>query len=103
LIITEPTLSGFSDMKRVISAVESFKIPIAVCINKWDLNKDVSEKIENYCRENGIPVVGKIDFDETVVKALRELKSLSEYPESRVYNQILEMWRNIENILKERG
>ncbi|MGB9808889.1 MAG: ATP-binding protein, partial [Caldanaerobacter sp.] len=99
LIVTEPTLSGFSDMKRVISTVESFKIPIAVCINKWDLNKKVSDEIENYCKESGIPVVGKINFDETVVKALRDFKTLKEYPESPVYNQILDMWKNIENIL----
>lgn len=103
LIVTEPTLSGFADMKRVMSAIETFKVPVTVCINKWDLNKEVSEEIENYCEQNGIPVVGRINFDETVVKALKNLKSLKDYPESVAYRQILDMWENIKRILEERA
>ncbi|AIS52903.1 cobyrinic acid ac-diamide synthase [Thermoanaerobacter kivui] len=102
LIVTEPTLSGFADMKRVLSAIEGFKISSVVCINKWDLNKEVSQQIEKYCEENNIEVVGKINFDETVVKALKNLQSLSEYPDSIVYRQIYEMWLKIKKILDER-
>lgn len=102
LIVTEPTLSGFADMKRVISTIDAFKVPVTVCINKWDLNREVSKEIEDYCEQNGIPVVGKINFDETVVKALKNLKSLKDYPESIAYKQILDMWKNIEKILEER-
>ncbi|ERM93116.1 (4Fe-4S)-binding protein [Caldanaerobacter subterraneus subsp. yonseiensis KB-1] len=102
LIVTEPTLSGFTDMKRVMSAIEGFKVPITVCINKWDLNEEVSNEIEKYCEENNIPVVSKINFDETVVKALKNLKSLSEYPDSLAYSQILEMWEKVKKILEEK-
>lgn len=102
LIVTEPTMSGFEDMKRVFKAVSSFKIPSFICINKWDLNKEVSEEIENYCEENGISVVGKIDFDETVIKALKNLKNLSEYSDSTVYNQILNMWTKTKKYFDER-
>lgn len=101
LIVTEPTLSGFADMKRVLSAIESFKVPSVVCVNKWDLNKEVSQQIEKYCEENKIVVVGKIDFDETVVKALKNLQSLSSYPDSTAYQQIYKMWLRIKEILDE--
>ncbi|QSZ26986.1 ATP-binding protein [Aceticella autotrophica] len=101
LIVTEPTMSGFEDMKRVLSVVEKFKIPSFVCINKWDLNEEVTEKIQNYCRENNITVVGKIDFDEAVVESLKRLKNLSEYKESTAYNQIIDIWNKIENYLKK--
>ncbi|SNX55212.1 ATP-binding protein [Thermoanaerobacterium sp. RBIITD] len=102
LIVAEPTMSGFEDMKRVLKAISSFKIPSFICINKWDLNKEISREIESYCEENGIFVVGKIDFDETVIKALKSLKNLFEYSDSAVYNQILNMWTKIEKYLNER-
>jgi len=72
-----------------------------VCVNKWDLNKEVSQQIEKYCEENNIVVVGKIDFDETVVKALKNLQSLSDYPDSTAYQQIYKMWLRIKEILDE--
>lgn len=46
-------------------------------------------------------VVGKIDFDETVVKALKNLQSLSSYPDSTAYQQIYKMWLRIKEILDE--
>ncbi|MGB9678517.1 MAG: ATP-binding protein [Thermoanaerobacteraceae bacterium] len=103
LVITEPTLSGFEDMKRVLTAVESFKITSMVCINKWDLNKEVSNEIEQYCKDNSISVVGKINFDDIVVKALKNLKSLAEYPDSLPFRQINEMWIKVKQILDERA
>lgn len=102
LIVTEPTLSGYEDMKRVLSVINGFKIPSLVCINKWDLNKEVSQNIQAYCEKNNIPLVGKINFDEVVVKALKNLKNLSEYKDSVVFRQIYEMWLRIEKFLDER-
>ncbi|MDK2806188.1 MAG: hypothetical protein PWQ94_1352 [Thermoanaerobacterium sp.] len=102
LIVTEPTVSGFEDMKRVLEAIESFKIKSLVCINKWDINKDISNKIEKYCQENNIDVVGKINFDETVIKALKRFQSINKYPDSIVYRQILDMWEKIKKYLDER-
>lgn len=101
LVVTEPTLSGFADMKRVLLAVENFKVISTVCINKWDLNEEVSSQIEEYCRENNIPVVGKINFDETIIKALKDLQSLDAFPDSVVYEQMKGMWIKIKKILDE--
>ncbi|RLC38519.1 MAG: hypothetical protein DRH33_04375, partial [Candidatus Nealsonbacteria bacterium] len=38
VLITEPTLSGFSDLKRVLKVVNHFNIPWSLVINKWDIN-----------------------------------------------------------------
>jgi MinD superfamily P-loop ATPase len=40
VIITEPTISGIHDMKRVIEVCQHFDIPVIVCINKYDLNPE---------------------------------------------------------------
>lgn len=70
LVVTEPTISGVHDLKRVLEVTEHFQIETAVCINKCDLNLDASNSIEVICRENGIEVAGKLPFDQTVVEAM---------------------------------
>jgi len=97
LIVTEPTRSGFHDMKRVIELTMSFKVATSVLINKCDLNADVTAEIEQWCLQSGIPVLGKIAFDRQMVDAMLQCKSIVEYaPESetskiinRVYNELM--------------
>ncbi|MDD4658216.1 MAG: ATP-binding protein [Eubacteriales bacterium] len=70
LIVAEPSLSGFSDMERILHTAAHFQVPAAVCINKHDVNPGNTEKIINYCQENSLPFVGKIPFDHEAVKAV---------------------------------
>jgi len=81
LVVTEPTLSGLHDARRVMEVAEHFNIPVKLAVNKYDLNPAVTDKIEAFCRERGVPVIGRIVFDETVVKALAEGKPVVEYAE----------------------
>ncbi|MGI5840115.1 MAG: ATP-binding protein [bacterium] len=75
LVVTEPTLSGQSDLERVLGVADFFRIPAYVCINKYDLNPEVGETIETFCREWGYAVLGKIPFDPGVVEALRHFRT----------------------------
>jgi MinD superfamily P-loop ATPase len=59
IIVTEPTNSGFHDMKRVLEITANFKVKSYVIINKYDLNNRISEKIENWCSENNIRLQAK--------------------------------------------
>ena len=45
ILVTEPTPSGLSDLKRVLEIVDYFKIPYGIVVNKWDVNEKLSEKI----------------------------------------------------------
>ncbi len=74
--ITEPTPSALNDLKRVLQVVEHFRIPYGVVINRWDLNKKFSEKIENFLKEYEIPLLGKIPYDKAFVEALVNLKPI---------------------------
>ena len=69
LIVAEPSVSGISDMERIIHTAARFGTTIAVCINKYDTNLEKTEEIEWYCREHGLPFVGRIPFDPRAVKA----------------------------------
>ncbi|MDM8534201.1 (4Fe-4S)-binding protein [Clostridiaceae bacterium HSG29] len=100
LIVTEPTQSGFEDMKRVYEIVANFdSIPLAV-INKYDINEEVAIKIEKECERLGIKIVGKIPFDTTVNEAVNNLKPIIEYKDSKAAIAINEMYKNILNVIK---
>jgi len=96
LVVTEPTLSGLHDADRVIGVARHFKVPVKLVVNKYDLNIDMTEKIEKYCRDNNISLIGKIKFDKSVVKAMVEGKTVVEYPESKVKKVISEIWNRLQ-------
>ncbi len=76
VIVTEPSLSGISDMERIIETAKKFHVKIAVCINKFDTNKMLTQKIESTCKKKSIPVIGKIPYDKAVIKAVNDGKSI---------------------------
>jgi MinD superfamily P-loop ATPase len=70
LVVTEPTVSAVHDLERILGVAEHFQVKSAVCINKYDLNPDVAHHIEEICSQKQIKIVGKLPFDQTVVKAM---------------------------------
>lgn len=69
LAATEPTPSGLHDLERVGQLARHFGVPIVVCINKWDINAEMSGRIERRMQAEGIPLVGRIRYDDAVTKA----------------------------------
>ena len=76
LIVAEPSISGISDMERIIKTAEKFQTKVAVCINKYDTNKENTTKIELFCKSCNIPFAGKIPFDSNAVKAINNGQSI---------------------------
>jgi len=95
LIITEPTLSGKHDLKRVADLAAGFKIPTLVAINKFDLNPDMSGQIEEDARKQDIRVVGKIRYDKAFTKAQIMKCSVVEYTGGAVSQDVKTLWRNV--------
>jgi len=99
LIVAEPTLSGVHDMKRVLSVARHFRVRPIVCVNKCDLNEEITERIISFCRESGIEVVGLIPFDENVVRAL-ENGRIAVSEDGRASSAIKEMWERVSEELQ---
>lgn len=76
LIVAEPSISGISDMERIIKTAEKFQVKIAVCVNKYDTNIENTEKIEYYCKKFNLPFAGRIPFDLNAVKAINNGQSI---------------------------
>ena len=96
LVVTEPSLSGLHDASRVIDVAKHFKVSVKLIINKYDLNLQISERIEKYCVDNGIPLIGKVSFDKSVVEAMVEGKTIMEYKDNPVKDEIREVWGKLQ-------
>lgn len=70
LIVTEPTASGFHDFERLLNLANNFNVTIKVVINKFDIAEKKAREIEKYCINKGIEVIGKIPFDEEIIKSI---------------------------------
>lgn len=103
IIVTEPTKSGLKDLIRVYELTKHFNIPAFTVINKYDINEEMVLEIENFCKDEGIPVVGKIPYDETIARSINELKPIIYYENSMANKAIREMWKNVKEILKKRS
>ncbi|MBN1298801.1 MAG: ATP-binding protein [Actinobacteria bacterium] len=99
LIITEPTLSGISDFKKIYEVAGFFNIRTFVCVNKFDINIENTELIENFCNSKNIEVIGRIAYDENVPKALARKEFITDYPDSPAAKDIIQLYKKIETQL----
>lgn len=76
LVVTEPTISGFSDMERILKTAGGFPAKLAVCINKYDLHYENSKKIKDYCSDNGVRFIGMIPFEKDAPSMINKGKTL---------------------------
>lgn len=95
LVVTEPTLSGVHDMERVLSVCGHFNVPAFVCINRYDLDEENTRKIEEYCREQSVPLVGRVPFDKAVTEAMVQGLPVVEYSDGAVSKSIKEIWERV--------
>jgi len=100
LLVAEPTLSGLNDLKRVAELCRHFGIQTLACVNKYDINPQITEEIKSFCAEQGISVIGEIPFDDTVMKSINELKPVTGYPNSIAGIAIRKMWGRLSDILE---
>jgi MinD superfamily P-loop ATPase len=98
LIVTEPSLSGISDMERIIKTAGIFQSKIAVCVNKFDTNIENSIKIEEFCRQNNIVFTGRIPYDPMALKAVNNGISVVEI-ESESGSAIKNIFNKVHKIL----
>ncbi|MDD4636297.1 MAG: 4Fe-4S binding protein [Bacteroidales bacterium] len=98
VIVTEPTISGLLDMERSYECSSKSSGQIYVIVNKYDLNMEITHVIENWCEEQGVPVVALLPYDEHVVDAMVEGMTLVEYNEE---SNITKLLRNAYNFIMQ--
>jgi MinD superfamily P-loop ATPase len=95
LIVTEPTVSGDHDLRRIAGLTKQLRVPALVCVNKWDINTGAAEKIRAFAAENGIGFAGSVRYDRAVTEAQRCGKAVVEYTGQGCAADIKKLWREV--------
>jgi MinD superfamily P-loop ATPase len=66
-------------MERVVQLAEHFKVPAMLCVNKFDLNLDVTRNIESFAHKKGLTCLGRIPFDPVFTQAMVQAQTIFEY------------------------
>jgi MinD superfamily P-loop ATPase len=96
LLVTEPTVSGVHDLERILGTVNHFRVPALVLVNKADVNPAHTASIEDYCRTQGIAMVGKLPYDTVVTEAMVHGQPVTLYePQGAVATALRETWAEV--------
>ncbi len=94
LAIVEPTPSGRHDFERIAKLCAHFRIPVALVLNKADLNAEEAKSIMQYSSEQGHYFAGNIPFSEDITKAMVARKTITE-TDSVIAESLQDIWVNI--------
>ncbi len=103
LIVTEPTVSGLHDLNRVADLVVHFGIPAMVCVNKWDINPQISEEITRQAYRKGLIPSNYIRYDQAVTQAQINKQPVVEYQSSGCVKDIQCVWKHVEQKLNDQA
>jgi MinD superfamily P-loop ATPase len=78
ILVTEPTPFGLYDLGLAVDALRSMGIAFSVAINRCDLGDD---RVERFCRDEGIEVVLRIPNDIEIAKAYSVGRPITELDE----------------------
>lgn len=66
LLVTEPTPFGLNDLQLAVGVTRALGVPFGLVLNRCDLGDDA---VQEYCREEGIPVLMEIPFERALAEA----------------------------------
>jgi MinD superfamily P-loop ATPase len=96
LIVTEPSLAGLHDLKRILGTLQHFRVPSVICINKADIYPQGSGQIREFATEQGTEILGEIPFDEHVSQAMLLGAPITKiFPESPAAQSIRLIWEKV--------
>lgn len=103
LLVAEPTISGLHDLKRVADLASRLRVPAAVCVNKSDLNPEMTARIKDVGCARGLRYLGCVPYDDDVTKAQVEGTSVVEFSKGPAAEAVRALWGRVEQALADGG
>jgi len=100
LVVAEPTLSGLHDMVRVAELTRHFRTRTAVCINKADINPELSDRLSEEAERLDLEVLGRIRYDPAVTRAQVKGVSIVEYGDSPAARDVRALWERVTDAIR---
>jgi len=101
LLITEPSTAALHDLSRVHQICKHFEISTGLCINKWDLNEEMSGQIEAFCTGQDVPVLGHIPHDPQVTAAMLQGKTVVQENNTPAAVGIRKLYKKVQRVLRQ--
>lgn len=98
VLVTEPSVSGLHDLKRVYQLVKKFNIKAACIINKADVNVDKQANIKQFLEDEGIVHLADLPYDEDFTKAMTLGQTIVEYESPNLTNLLEQAWEKIKKL-----
>jgi len=102
VIVTEPSVSGFHDLKRVYELVKKFKIKAGCIINKYDINQEITDKIMNFLRDEKIEHIASLPYDENFTRAMTLGKTIVEFDEGELKEKMVNSWTKVKQLVNQK-
>ena len=94
VLVTEPTVSGLHDLRRVHQLVKKFRIKSGCIINKADLDSNVRRDLHRFLEEERIPVLAEIPYNEQFTAAVTNGKTIVEWDADLEY-LVRDCWEKV--------
>lgn len=95
ILVTEPTVSGLHDLKRVYQLVKKFNIKAGCIINKADINPQIAGDIEEFLTCEKIIRIASLPYDESFTRAMTIGQTIIEYNENELSRILSDSWEKI--------
>ena len=99
LVISEPTMSGLHDLKRVNELAAFLNVPAMLCVNKFDINPEMSDKIKSYAVEHNMKFVGSVPYDTDVTAAMVAQQSLVDFSNGNGADAVKKVWEEVKHFM----
>ncbi|MCD6177209.1 MAG: ATP-binding protein [Candidatus Cloacimonetes bacterium] len=98
VLVTEPSVSGIHDLKRVYELVKKFGIKAGCIINKADINNNKTNRIKQFLEDEKIDFIASIPYDENFTKAMTMGKTIVEFNDGKIKQILEKSWEKIKKI-----
>ncbi len=95
VLVTEPSVSGLHDLKRVYELVKKFNIKTGCIINKFDINEPITAKIIEFLEKENIVHISSLPYNEDFTKAMTAGLTIVEYSNKNLKELIINSWNTI--------
>jgi MinD superfamily P-loop ATPase len=103
LFVAEPTVSGMHDFERVARLTVQLGVPGLLAVNKADLNREMTTRLEKAARTLGVEPIGRVPYDAEVTRTQIAGRSVVEASDGPAARSIRNIWRHVGRRLQSSG
>jgi MinD superfamily P-loop ATPase len=101
VLVTEPTVSGIHDLRRVYELVKKFNIRAGCVVNKADINPEMTEQILSYLESERIVLLARLPYDENFTNAMVAERTIVEYDSGALKKTLADAWLRARGIVDQ--